>query len=203
MLVRGYLGRVVGIAGLAVLALMVAVPLCARAQDNDPTLAPVVPEKHGRKYKAPPDTSHIEVTVLKAANKKPVVNAAVVFHPYKDGKDEGNLELKSDPDGKATIDVIPTGSQVRIQVIADGFSTFAEDYQINEANRSITIELIKPRAQVSAYVDNNGKPAQIKPGIQEPVRPKLDAKGNPIVTPAANSSTPPSGSSPSGGKPQP
>ena len=44
------MGRVVGIAGLAVLALMVAVPLCARAQDNDPTLAPVVPEKHGRKY---------------------------------------------------------------------------------------------------------------------------------------------------------
>jgi hypothetical protein len=187
---------------LAVLALMVAGSLCARAQESDPTQAPVVPEKHGRKYKAPPDTSHIEVTVLKAANKKPVVNAAVVFHPIKDGQDEGNLEMKTDPDGKAVIDVIPKGSQVRIQVIADGFSTFAEDYQINEASRSITIELIKPRAQISGYVDNDGKPAQIKPGVQEPVRPKLDAKGNPIVTPAANSSTTTSGSSPSGAKPQ-
>lgn len=58
------------------------------------------------------------------------------------------------------------------------------------------------RAQVSGYVDNDGKPAQIKPGVQEPVRPKLDAKGNPIVTPAANSSTTTSGSSPSGAKPQ-
>jgi hypothetical protein len=201
-------GRRIVFCFFALLALTVATPRYARAQESDPTVAPVVPEKHGRKYKAPPDTSHIEVTVLKAANKKPVVNAAVVFHPIKDGVDEGNLELKTDPDGKAMIDVIPTGSQVRIQVIADGYSTFAEDYQINEANRAITIELVKPRAQISAYVDNNGKPAQIKPGIQEPVRPKLDAKGNPIVTPAGGaaasgaSTGAGAGSSTSGGKPQ-
>ena len=31
------------------------------------------------------------------------------------------------------IDVIPTGSSVRIQVLADGFATFAEDYMVNEA----------------------------------------------------------------------
>jgi hypothetical protein len=187
---------------------MVAVPLCARAQEDDPTLAPTAPEKHGRKYKAPPDTSHIEVTVLKASNKKPVVNAAVVFHPIKDGKDEGNLEMKTDPDGKAVIDVIPTGSQVRIQVIADGLATFAADYTIGEASRSILISMVKPRAQISTYVDNEGKAAQIKPGVQEPVRPKLDAKGNPIV-PAASAGTNGSPSSPakddppsSGAKPQ-
>lgn len=195
MLVCRYLGRAVGIGVLATLAAMVAAPLCARAQDDDPTLAPAKPEKHGRKYKAPPETSTIQVTVLKGFNKKPLVNAAVIFHPIKDGKDEGNLEVKTDPDGKATIDVIPTGSQVRIQVLADGFSTFADDYTINEESRSITIEMVRPRAQISAYVDNDGKPAQIKPGIQEPVRPKLDAKGNPIVTPAAGAATPNAGSS--------
>ena len=177
---------------------MVAVPLHMRAQDDDPTLAPTKPEKHGRKYKAPPETSRIEVTVLKGFNKKPVVNAAVIFHPIKDGQDEGNLEMKTDPDGKAVIDVIPTGSQVRIQVLADGFSTFAEDYTVNEANRAIVIEVVRPRAQISTYVDNQGKPAEIKPGIQDPVRPKLDAKGNPIVAPAA---TPPSGASPAPGSP--
>jgi hypothetical protein len=209
MLFRQSFRRVLLFCLLGSLALTAAMPSPAWAQESDPTLAPTAPEKHGRKYKAPPDTSHIEVTVLKAANKKPVVNAAVVFHPIKDGVDEGNLELKTDPDGKATIDVIPTGSQVRIQVIADGFSTFAEDYQVNEASRSITIELIRPRAQISAYVDNDGKPAQLKPGVQEPVRPKLDAKGNPIVTPASGSpatagpSGTGSGSPPaSGAKPQ-
>ena len=99
-------------------------------------------EKHGRKYKAPPDTSHIEVTVVKGFNKKPIMNAAVIFHPVKDGKDEGNLEMKSDPDGKAVIDVIPTGSAVRIQVIADGFATFAEDYQIDQPSRQILITMV-------------------------------------------------------------
>src|SRR5271168_5118568 len=109
------------------------VPLHARAQSDDDT----TPAKHGRKYKAPPETSHIEVTVIKGFNKKPIMNAAVIFHPIKDGKDEGNLEVKTDPDGKAVIDVIPTGSRVRIQVIANGFATFADDYVVSEASRQI------------------------------------------------------------------
>jgi hypothetical protein len=157
-------------------------PVRARAQDDNNQ-----PEKHGRKYKAPPDTSHIEVTVIKGFNKKPIVNAAVVFHPTKDGIDEGHLEMKTDPDGKAVIDVIPTGSSLRIQVIADGFSTFADDYVVKEASRKILITMVRPRAQVSTYIDNNGKPAELQPGIQQPVRPKLDSSGHPI-TPATGSS---------------
>jgi hypothetical protein len=155
-------------------------PLYARAQDDS-----TAPQKRGRKYKAPPDTSHIEVTVIRSANKKPIMNAAVVFHPVKDGRDEGNLEMKTDPDGKAIIDVIPTGSKVTIQVIADGFSTFAQDYTVNEASRQILISLIRPKAQVSAYVDNNGKPAQVAPGIQEPIRPKIAPNGDPIPATAS------------------
>ena len=143
---------------LCLFALLVSLaPLCARAQDDSTT-----PEQHGRKYKAPPETSRIEVTVLKGFNKKPIMNAAVVFHPVKDGRDEGNMEMKTDPDGKAVIDVIPTGSKVTIQVIADGFATFAQDYQVNEATRQIVITLLRPRAQVSAYIDNSGKPAELE-----------------------------------------
>ncbi len=55
----------------------------------------------GRKYKAPPATSRIEVQVTKKFNGKPIPNAAVVFNPTKDGKDLGNLEVKTDPEGKA------------------------------------------------------------------------------------------------------
>jgi hypothetical protein len=189
---------------LCLFALLVSfAPLCARAQDDSTT-----PEQHGRKYKAPPDTSHIEVTVLKGFNKKPIMNAAVVFHPTKDGRDEGNMEMKTDPDGKAVIDVIPTGSKVTIQVIADGFATFAEDYVVNEASRQILITMQRPKAQVSAYIDNTGKPAELKPGVQEPVRPK-PATATP-TTPSAPSSAAPapppapgSSSTPSAATPQP
>jgi hypothetical protein len=178
-------------------------PRHARAQDEDNPK----PQQHGRKYKAPPDTSHIEVTVIKGFNKKPIDGAHVVFHPYKDGVDEGSLEVKTHPDGKATIDVIPTGSKVRIQVIADGFATFADDYQVDEASREITIAMIRPRAQISTYIDNSGKPSQLQPGVQVPIRPKPATPGNsPSSTSpgASGSPTAPSDPSTSGaGKPQP
>ncbi|MDP9039459.1 MAG: hypothetical protein M3O02_09325 [Acidobacteriota bacterium] len=153
-------------AGLVVgLVLGVAAPLASGAQDAS--------EKHGRKYKAPPETSRIEVTVLKGFNKKPIMNAAVIFHPIDaSGKDEGTLEVKSGPDGKATIDVIPVGSQVRLQVLANGFATYAGDFKIDTATREITVSMIRPQSQISAYVDNEGKPADTQPGIQEPVRSK-------------------------------
>ncbi|MGP8260046.1 MAG: hypothetical protein ACLQM6_08860 [Acidobacteriaceae bacterium] len=194
MLLRNHTGRAFLLCLVAFLFSFA--PLHARAQD-DTTPAP---EKHGRKYKAPPDTSHVEVTVLKDYNKKPIMNAAVIFHPTKDGHDEGNLELKTDPDGKASIDVIPTGSKVTIQVIADGFSTFAQDYQINEANRQIVISLIRPRAQVSAYIDNTGKPAQMKPGEQDPIRP-IPKTATPATSSAPSSTAP--AAAPSGTAPQP
>ena len=171
-------------------------PLHARAQDEDNPK----PEQHGRKYKAPPDTSHIEVTIIKGFNKKPIDGAHVIFHPYKDGVDEGSLEVKTHPDGKATIDVIPTGSKVRIQVLADGFATYAEDYQVNEASREITIAMIRPRAQVSTYVDNTRKPAEIQPGVQVPVRPKSSTSASPV---SPSGSTTPAPSSTTGSKPQP
>lgn len=132
--------------------------------------------RRGRKYKAPPETSHIEVLVTKKSNGKPIQNAAVVFHPMKDGKDEGNLEVKTDPEGKATVDIIPTGSTVRVQVIASGFATFADDYEIAEATKSISVAMLRPQEQVSAYQDNSGKASTRRPGVQEPVKPSTQAQ---------------------------
>jgi hypothetical protein len=184
---------------LSVAVLVLLCPAHARAQDQDNPK----PEQHGRKYKAPPVTAHIEVTVVKGFNKKPIDGAHVVFHPVKDGVDEGNLEIKTHPDGKAAIDVIPIGSAVRIQVIADGFATFAEDYVISEPNREITISMIRPRAQISTYVDNSGKASEMQPGVQEPIRPKPatstpPASGSSAAPPASGTttSTPPDSSKP-------
>lgn len=132
-------------------------------------------DSRGRKYKAPPETSHIEVLVLKDTNQKPIPNAAVVFHSVKDGKDEGNLEIKTDSEGKAIIDVIPTGSSVDVQVIADGFATFAGSYDVKESSRAIEIRMIRPRAQVSTYVDTRGQAASRPNGVQEPTKPATPA----------------------------
>lgn len=166
--------------------------LCLTLVSCLPTLAQDAPVKRGRKYKAPPATSHIEVTVLKKVNGKPISNAAVIFDATMDGKDQGNLEVKTDPEGKATIDLIPTGSTVRIQVIATGFATFAESYEVPEPSRQISISMIKPQEQLSSYEDNQGKAATRKPGVQEPIRPTTPAaKPAPAKPAPSTSATPP------------
>lgn len=126
-------------------------------------------ERHGRKYKAPPETSHLEILVVKDTNGKILENAAVIFHPSMDGIDEGNLEVKSGTDGKAFIDVIPTGSDVAIQVISSGYATYAGNIKLSKASQQITIRMVKPQAQVSAYEESTGKPSTRGVGVQEPV----------------------------------
>jgi hypothetical protein len=109
-------------------------------------------QSRGRKYKPPPPTCKISVTVIKAADGKPVEDAAVVFHPInKSGKDEGNLELKTNEDGKAVISVIPIGDTVRVQVVADGYQTYGDSYELSDDTKDITIKLNRPKRQYSIY----------------------------------------------------
>jgi len=114
----------------------------------------LIAQEHGRgrKYKPPPPTSKITVTVTKATNGKPVENAAVVFHPIdKDGKDEGGMELKTDENGQATLNVIPIGDTLRLQVIATGFQTFGNDYPVTTDSKDISVKLRHPARQYSIY----------------------------------------------------
>src|ERR1700733_2651966 len=181
---------------LAIALCLVVVPsLFALGQDDSSA-------HRGRKYKAPPATSHIEVLVSKKFNGKPIMNAAVVFDSTLNGKEEGNLEVKTDPDGKAVIDVIPTGSKVRVQVIATGFATFAEDYLVTEPSRQIFVSLLRPQEQISSYQNNEGKATERKPGVQEPIRPTTPAKPPPTPAPAPATTTPQSSSSPNAAPPQ-
>ena len=143
-----------------------------------------IPEQHGRKYKPIPPMAHIVVTVEKGFNGKPLQNAAVVFHAVRNGVNDGNLEVKTDPDGKATIDVIEIGSQVTVQVIAYGFATYASDMNVDGPSKELLVKLQRPQAQVSDYQNNDGKPAEVKPGVQEHVVPK------PTPPPTATPATP-------------
>ncbi|MFY9911700.1 MAG: carboxypeptidase-like regulatory domain-containing protein [Candidatus Sulfotelmatobacter sp.] len=97
-------------------------------------------------------TANLNVLILKQDNGKPVRNAAVIMHSVnthgKQGK--GDLELKTDLDGKASFDGVPYG-KLRVQVIAPGFQTFGQDYDVDEANLNLTIKLNRPESQYTIY----------------------------------------------------
>jgi hypothetical protein len=120
---------------------LLTMSLSVHAQDSD---------ARGRKYKAPPPTAHVSVAVVKDANGKPIENAAVVFHlSGEEGK--GNMEMKTNEEGKAIIDVVPIGDTVRLQVIANGFQTFGQDYKVDTETKDITVRLKRPQQQYSTY----------------------------------------------------
>ncbi len=114
--------------------------------------------------------SDLRFVVLKDYNGKPVRNAAVVLHPMtKKGKQaRGGLELKTDNDGRTSIDGIPYGP-LRIQVLAPGFQTFGEDYKIDKPEMEITVKLKRPGGQYSVY--ENHADAK-KPDDKTPAEPK-------------------------------
>jgi hypothetical protein len=59
-------------------------------------------------------------------------------------------EVKTNQEGLAKIPSVPQGS-ILIQVIAKGYQTFGETYEVNEAERAIEIKLNAPQPQVSAH----------------------------------------------------
>jgi hypothetical protein len=126
-------------------------------------------EKHGRKYTPPPATAHIVITVVKAFNDKPMETIPVVFHAVKNGHDTGNMEVRTNSQGEATMDLIEAGSHVTVQVIASGYATDAEDFDVTAADKLLTVKMVRPRAQVSGYLNNADKPSALQPGTQEHV----------------------------------
>ncbi len=104
---------------------------------------PVIPE------------SLVSFVVLKDDNGKPIHNAGVVMHPVNEkGKQEkGGLELKTDVDGKASFDGIPYG-KLRVQVLAHGFQTFGQDYDVNQPTIEIMVKMKRPTGQYSIYEDH-------------------------------------------------
>lgn len=99
--------------------------------------------------------SRVTVTVLRAADGKPLKNAAVVFHPALGDTQEGNMELKTNDEGVATLSIVPTGSEVLVQVIMNGYRTFGQKYDVPDPEKSITIKLLPPDQQYSLYKENN------------------------------------------------
>lgn len=134
-------------------------------------------EKHGRGYKPLPPVAHVLVTVEKSATGKPLSNAAVIFRAVKNDETSANLEMKTDPDGHASIDLLEVGSHITVQVIAGGYATYASDFDLTPGGKQLLVKLQRPRAQVSAYGEGVDAPAEAHPGVQE--RPKAVGAGTP------------------------
>jgi|SRR5579859_349928 len=120
-------------------------------------------------------TALLNFLVIKDDNGKPVRNAAVIMHPVnlKGKQERGGLELKTDSDGKTNFDGVPYG-MLRVQVLAQGFQTYGEDFDINKPKVDVTIKLKRPQGQFSVYEDkpkdSNPPPKQDTPP-QDPKKP--------------------------------
>jgi len=114
----------------------------------------------------------LSFVVVKDYNGKPVRNAGVVMHSVDshDKQDRGGLELKTDAEGKASFEGVPYG-KLRVQVLAPGFQTFGEDYEINQPTMEITIKLKRPEGQYSIY-ENRQNDKKDKPAADPSAKPQ-------------------------------
>jgi len=103
--------------------------------------------------------SNLQFLVLRDYNGKPVHNAAVVLHPVnvKGKQARVGMELKTDTEGKTSFDGVPYGL-VRVQVLAQGFQTYGEDFKIDKPSLAITVKLKRPQGQFSVYDDPKTPP---------------------------------------------
>ena len=95
--------------------------------------------------------------VVKSQGGKPVDRASVVVRfveghsVIKLGKAiRTTFELRTNQEGEAGIPSIPQG-KIRIQVIAKGYQTFGEVYDITEEEKTVNITLNPPQQQYSAH----------------------------------------------------
>jgi hypothetical protein len=108
-----------------------------------------------RKMKEPPLSSRIQVTVLRDFDGKPIEHAAVIFHPLKGERDHGVMELKTNEDGVAVVDVIPIGDTVRLQILAKGYQTYGGDFKVDKLEIAKEVRLKRPGQQYSIYRDHS------------------------------------------------
>jgi hypothetical protein len=96
----------------------------------------------------------VEVLTL---DEKPIDRASVIVR-FVEGRSVVKLgkrvmtrwELRTNQDGVAKIPPVPQG-KIRIQVIAKGYQTFGQDFEVNEEEKTIVLKLNPPQPQYSAH----------------------------------------------------
>jgi Carboxypeptidase regulatory-like domain len=95
--------------------------------------------------------------VVKTQGGKPIDRASVVVRfveghsVIKLGKAiRTTFELRTNQEGEAQVPAIPQG-KIRIQIIAKGYQTFGQIYDIAEEEKTVEIALNPPQQQYSAH----------------------------------------------------
>ena len=94
---------------------------------------------------------------IKNESGKPVDRAGVIVR-FVQGRNYIKLgrkirttyELRTNQEGEASIPEIPQGT-IRVQIIAKGYQTFGQDFEVTEPEKTIEIKLNPPQAQYSAH----------------------------------------------------
>jgi hypothetical protein len=90
---------------------------------------------------------HLTIVVTSAEDKKPV-DSASVYVKYVQGRLLGKdkkieMNLKTNLSGVVHVPEIPRG-RFLVQIIAPGWKTFGEYYEVDQAEQTINIELARP-----------------------------------------------------------
>ncbi len=99
--------------------------------------------------KADSDSKDVRLTIVVTGGdeKKPIESASVYIRfveEHKHGKDKKiEMNLKTNQAGVCHVPVIPPGKFI-VQVIADGWKTYGEYYDINQTEQTINIALVRP-----------------------------------------------------------
>ena len=94
---------------------------------------------------------------VKTTEDKPVDRASVLVR-FVEGRSIVKLgkkmhtswELKTNQQGVASIPPIPQGT-ILVQVIAKGYQTFGQKFEINEEEKTVEVRLKPPQSQYSAH----------------------------------------------------
>ena len=105
---------------------------------------------------ADPPITVIRIEV-KTYSDKPIDRASVIVQ-FVQGRNYVHLgkkvhtswQMKTNQEGLAKIPAIPQGTLL-VQVIAKGYQTFGQTFEVNEAERTIEVKLNAPQPQVSAH----------------------------------------------------
>jgi hypothetical protein len=89
----------------------------------------------------------LTIVVTGGEDKKPVDSASVYIRyveEHKHGKDKKiEMNLKTNQSGVCHVPVIPPGKFL-VQVIADGWKTYGEYFDVNQTEQTISISLVRP-----------------------------------------------------------
>lgn len=105
---------------------------------------------------APPPMTTLRVEV-KTHTDRPIERASVIVTFIEDRtrlkigkKVPVTFELKTNMEGMAKIPPLPQG-KIKVQVIAKGYQTFGELFEVNESEKTIEVKLNPPQQPYSAH----------------------------------------------------